>query len=82
MAAKTISLRELRNHVKQLDRLVTDAWFNSGVPAQISFADVRKHAAAISALVADGSTSPHAASPQWRNAQPMRPPPLTVRRSA
>jgi hypothetical protein len=62
-AKKTISLRDLRQHVKALDKLVTDAWFNSGHPASISFAHLRKHASAISALVAeDMPSSPRAAT--------------------
>jgi len=63
MAAKTISLLQLRQRLKALDKLVTDAWFGDGHPATISFADVREHAAAISAMVADDEPSaPHAAT--------------------
>jgi topoisomerase IA-like protein len=62
MPAKTISLRDLRARVKALDKLVTDAWFNTGVPAEIDFAEVREHAAAISALIFDDSASPQAAT--------------------
>jgi len=62
MPTKTISLRDLRARVKVLDKLVTNAWFNTGVPAQIDFTEVREHAAAITALVADDSASPHAAT--------------------
>ena len=62
-AKKSVSLRDLRLHVKALDKLLTDAWFNTGHPASISFADVRKHASAISTLVAeDVPSSPRAAT--------------------
>jgi hypothetical protein len=52
---KTVSLRELRGHVRALDKIITDAWFSSGSPTQISFADLRKHAHAIASMVADDS---------------------------
>ncbi len=64
MAAKTISLRDLHQHVKALDKLVTDAWMGKDHPAAISYREVREHAAAISALVADDAptSSPRAAT--------------------
>src|SRR5688572_18581592 len=62
-AKKTISLRDLHQHVKALDKLVTDAWMGKGHPAAISYREVREHAAAISALVADDApSSPRAAT--------------------
>lgn len=61
--AKTISLRDLHQHVKALDKLVTDAWMGKDHPAGISYREVRELAAKISALVADDApSSPHAAT--------------------
>lgn len=63
MAAKTVSLRDLHQHVKALDKLVTDAWMGKDHPAAISYREVREHAAAISALIADDAPSaPRAAT--------------------
>lgn len=62
---KTVSLRDLRAHITELDRMVTDAWLR-GKDAELSFGDVRKHCAAISAMVAEdmpsATHSPHAAT--------------------
>jgi len=59
---RTISLRDVRDHVKSLDRLVTDAWFDkSDGPTQISYADLRKHASGILDIVGTDD-DPHAAT--------------------
>lgn len=46
-----VSLRDLRHHIRSLDKLVTESWFSKGAPAQISFADLRKHSSAILEIV-------------------------------
>lgn len=63
MAAKSVSLRDLRAHIAELDRHVTTAWLTDTKPKEIDFTEIRKHAAAISAMVADDEpSSPHAAT--------------------
>lgn len=63
MQAKTISLLQLRQHVRALDKLIADAWLGASHPAEISFADLRKHTAAIAEMVADDEPgAPHAAT--------------------
>jgi hypothetical protein len=61
--AKKISVRDLRAHIAELDRHVTTAWLNGKDTAEIDFPHVRKHVAAIAAMVADDEpSSPHAAT--------------------
>jgi hypothetical protein len=62
MAERTISLKELRHHVRALDQLITEAWFKTGAPAEIDFSFIRKHAGSIMGMVADDASSPHAAT--------------------
>jgi hypothetical protein len=50
---RTVSLKELWAHVRTLDNLISAAWFDSGVPAEIDFSAVREHARGILALVGE-----------------------------
>ena len=50
---QTISLRDLRAHIRALDELVTTAWMNTASPAEISFDEVREHARSILVMVGE-----------------------------
>ncbi|MGH8238252.1 MAG: hypothetical protein ACREXP_14705 [Steroidobacteraceae bacterium] len=57
-----VSLRDLRHHTGELDRLVTTAWMSDDKVATLDHSVVRKHMAEITALLDAGEAAPAAAT--------------------